>query len=396
MSAEDLTNEDNNKIKEGNEKCKNWLNENGWEEENFPEIPKFKEKEGEAFVQAFPIMGIEKYLGNADKNERIAYFPQIKMCHDSSVTKTYVKFSNDFEEDIVIICGKITDIDSVKGMRVLVNKLREWTGLKTNFLFISDNFEKIKANAKGIGTSASAAGACAKAFTEAIMPELSKNSRFLSYFARYFSGSGTSSAAGGWSIWLSYKGIDPKESYGVRFDKVKTNLKVVMVPIPSTIKTENAHGAAEKSELYRYWALNKPEKCIRLMEAVKNDDITTIGQIAELDSLNLFHLLVSGNSFFNWEPDTLDLLRKVNLLRKDGLTAFASMDTGPSVAIITTKNEAEEVKTKIEKHIKDMGKDYPLYFSDIAGPPEVLPLKQKEEIITDNVKKILEEKSIKI
>ena len=342
-------------------------------------------------------MGIEKYLGNADKTNRIAFFPQIKMCHTSSVTKTYIKFSKDFDEDVVVVGGKVHDIENVKNMDTMIKRLREWTGLKTHFVFVSDNFEKIKANAKGIGMSASAAGATAKALSEVVLPDLSNNPRFLSQFARYFSGSGTSSAAGGWSMWLSHKGIDPKESYGVRFDDGKTNLKILMIPLPSKIKTEDAHGSAMGSEMYRYWAINKPEKCLKLMEAIKNDDVDAIGKIAELDSLNLFHLLVSGGSFFNWEPETLGILRKVNLLReKKDLTAYASMDTGPSVGIITTKDDAKEVKKEMEKYLESENLDCPMYFSDLAGPPETLPLDQKSEVVTDDVKALLKEKGIEL
>jgi diphosphomevalonate decarboxylase len=401
MGALDLTKTELLAIKKGNENCKTWLKKNiGWEEEKWPKIPKVKESDAEVLVEAYPIIGIEKYMGNADKAERIAYFPQIKMCHDTTKAVTYLKFDKSLKENVFIVDGKlIEDTKGLKGMDVMLERLNEWTGIKTKFVFVSENIAKVPAKGKGLGTSAAAAGASAMAFTEALMPELKTNSRFLSVLARYFSGSGTSSAAGGWSIWLSYKGIKPLESYGVRFDKKEeTNLKVITVPIPSKIKTEDAHGSGEKSEWYQDWAIKKPEKCIKLMEAVKADDINAIGRIAELDSLNLFHILVSGGSFFSWEPETLDLLRKINLMRKEGLTCYASMDTGPSLAIITTKQEANKVKTIIEDYVKGLGhaEDWPVHFVDKAGTPKVLPISQKETILNENVKNILKAKGIEV
>lgn len=398
MAAKDLSEAELKHIKEGNERCKQWLKENiGWKEEPWPKIPKVEKSDAEVVVEAFPIMGIEKYMGNADKAERIAYFPQIKMCHDTTRTLTYLKFDKSLNENVFIIDGKLVeDIKGLKGMEVMLQRLNEWTGIKTKFVFVSENIAKVPAKGKGLGTSAGAAGASAMAFTQALMPELTKNSRFLSTLARYFSGSGTSSAAGGWSIWLSYKGIPPLESYGVRFDKGESKIKVVAVPIPSKIKTEDAHGSGEKSEWYQDWATKKPGKCLKLMDAVKADDIAAIGQIAENDSLNLFHILVNGG-FFNWEPETLDLLRKVNLMRKEqGLTCYASMDTGPSLAIITTKREAEQVKGIIEDYVKAMGHadDWPVHFVDKAGAPKVLPLKEKEKVLNENVRKILKEKGV--
>lgn len=400
MAASDLSEQELESIRLGNEKCRQWLEENiGWREQEWPEIPTVEESDAEALVEAYPIMGIEKYLGNADRGARIAFFPQVKMCHDSTKSVAYVKFSKEFKESVCIVDGKETPLDEVKGMQKFVERLREWVGIKTNFLYIFKNEAKVKAKGKGLGMSASGAAAAAKAFAEALVPEISDNARFLSVLARYSSGSGTSSAVGGWSVWLSHKGIDPLESYAVRFDRGETKLRAVVVPIPSTIKTEDAHGAAEASELYQYWATRKPEKCIRLMEAVKADNIAMIGRAAELDSINLFHLLVSGKGFFNWEPETLGLLRKVNLLRRErNLTAFATMDTGPSVAVITTKAEANEVKAGIEEYAKAQGKEeeWKVHFADVAGAPKKLPLKELERLLTNEVREILKKKDMQV
>ena len=397
MSSKDFTEQDLEKLKEGNEKCRQWMKNNGWKEEPWPEIPKIQETESEGLAEAFSIMGLEKYLGNADKPKRIAYFPQIKLTHDSAKTVAYVKFSKKLTEDFCIVKGKVEPTKSLKGMDKFVEKLREWTGLKTHFVLVSDTIEKVKADGKGLGTSAAAAGAIAAAFTQALFPNLIHNKRFMSTFARYFSGSGTSSTAGGFSIWLSYKGIDEKESYGVRLDKGNVDIRIVTVPIPSRIKTEEAHEAAEASELYRPWALGKSEKCLKLMEAIKNNDVKTIGQMAELDSINLFHLFVSGGQMFNWEPETLSVFRKLTLLRKEkGLIAYACMDTGPSVAIITTKKESEQVKQEVEKHLAEIGCKWPVYYAEMAGSPNLLPLSQKGIVVTEPVKQILKERGIEV
>jgi len=401
MGAADFTKKQLEEIKKGNSRCRQWLKENiGWKEEEWPKVPHVEQSDAEAVVEAYPIMGIEKYMGNADKAERIAYFPQIKMCHDTTRTLTYLRYDKSLKNNVYIIDGKVVeDVKGLKGMEVMLQRLNEWTGIKTKFLFVSENIAKVPAKGKGLGTSAGAAGASAMAFTQALMPGLAKNTRFLSALARYFSGSGTSSAAGGWSVWLSHKGIPPLESYGVRFDRGESKIRVVAVPIPSKIKTEDAHGAGEKSEWYVDWALKKPEKCLRLMDAVKADDIAGIGRIAELDSLNLFHILVSGGGFFSWEPETLDILRKINLMRKEqGLACYASMDTGPSVAVITTKKEAEQVRGILADYVKAMGhaEDWPVHFVEKAGGPKVLPLKDKEVLLNENVLRILKERGISV
>ena len=169
------------------------------------------------------------------------------------------------------------------------------------------------------------------------------------------------------------------------------------VPIPKSIKTSDAHGSAQKSELYENYARSKPRKVIELLEAIKDKDVARIGKIAELDSLNLFHLLVSGNEFFNWNDFTLAILTKVIQLRHEkGLVAHCSMDTGPSVAIVSAGKDAETVRSEMEQFVKDSGKDYPVFIAEVAGAPVALPLEQKGEIVTDEVKQLLSSKGIVI
>ena len=397
MSSKDFTGADFKNLKKGNDKCRGWLRKNGYKEELWPKIKKTEESDSEGLAEAFSIMGIEKYLGNADKAKRIAYFPQIKMSHDSAKTVAYVKFVPELKSDVCIVKGKIMETKDMKGMDKFIEKIRAMTGLKTHFVLVSDTIEKAKTDGKGLGTSAAAAGAIAAAFSKALFPDLMGNKRFVGVLSRYFSGSGTSSVAGGFSIWLSHKHIADNESYAVRFDKNDVDIRIVTVPIPSLIKTEEAHGAAEASEFYRHWALQKPEKCLKLMEHVKNNDVKSIGRIAELDSINLFHLFVSGGQMFNWEPDTLSIFRKICMLRKEsGITAYACMDTGPSIAIITTKSESKEVKKEIESYISSMGKKWPVYFADMAGSPNILPVNKRNIVLNSSMKEILEEKGIEL
>ncbi|NIO22710.1 MAG: hypothetical protein GTN38_01630 [Candidatus Aenigmarchaeota archaeon] len=395
----DLPEDTRKVIEEGNKKVKEWVEKNlDWKAEDWPKIPKKEEVKAEVLVESNPILGIEKYLGMHDKDQRIAHFPSLKLTNDSFRTKLYLKFDPSLKEDIIIFGDKFAEGKDLKRFMKIVNFFRELVGIKTKVLIISIHIPKVElpAKAKGLGLSASAGGAAAKALIEAALPEFSNNNRFLNVVARYLSGSATSSAAGGFSVWFSHRGIDSKDCYAVRIDK-DVDAKLVVVPIPKAIKTEDAHGSAEKSPWYEHWARNKPENVTKLMEKIKEKDIDSIGKIAELDSLNLFHLLVSGGEFFNWDPFTLDVLRKVVLLRMEkGLKAYCSMDTGPSVAIVTDSKSAEKVKEEIEKFVKESGRDYPIYIADIAGPPRKLDLSEKDEILTPQVKELLRQKGVKI
>ncbi|NOX71930.1 MAG: hypothetical protein GXO64_04520 [Candidatus Micrarchaeota archaeon] len=384
-------------IENGDKEVMQWVRENvGWIEEEWPKIPQKEEVSGEAYVKAHPILGIEKYLGMCDKSERLAWFPSLKFTNDSFTTKTWIKFDPSLSEDVIIFGDELAGDKDRKRYLKIIDKFREWTGCKTKCVVVSKHIPKIPAKAKGLGLSAASGGAAAKAIIEAALPELNGNKRFLNVLSRYLSGSSTSSSAGGFSVWFSHYGIDSKDSFAIRLDE-KNDVKLVVVPIPKSIHTANAHDAAQKSELYKYWATNKPKNVLKLMEAIKKNDVHAIGMIAELDSLNLFHLLVSGDGFFNWNDITLAVLTKVIELRKEhGLCAYCSMDTGPSVAIITNSADAENVKSEIEAFLKEKGEEYPVYIADEAGAPEVLPLEQKKELLTDEVLAILKEKGVEV
>jgi diphosphomevalonate decarboxylase len=394
--TKELSIETLNEIRKGNSEIVEWLKNNGWVEEEWPLINLSEQVEGESFVSAHPILGIEKYLGMVDKEKRIAHFPSLKLTNDSFTTKTYCRFDSRLKEDIIIFGEQEASEKDAKRVKRTINVFRELTGIKTNCLIVSKHIPKVESKAKGLGLSASAGGAVAKALCEAVSKELSNNLRFLGVVARHLSGSATSSVAGGFSVWFSFKGIDSRDCYAVRVDKEEMDLRLVIVPIPKSIKTEDAHTSAEKSFFYEFWAKNKPKNVLKLLNAIKEKNVTEIGRIAELDSLNLFHLLVSGNEFFNWNAITLDVLMKVVELRKNGLTAFCSMDTGPSIAVITTKKDSIEVKKSLSEFLNEKGLMFPVFFAEIAGSPKALPLNEKKEIVNERVKELLELKGLSL
>ncbi|MCD6591358.1 MAG: hypothetical protein J7K72_05295 [Candidatus Aenigmarchaeota archaeon] len=384
------------KLEKGDNEVKEWVLSHVFKEEEWPKIPRKDDVEGEALVEANPILGIEKYLGMVDSAKRIAYFPSLKLTNDSFRTKTYIRFDKSLKDDVVIFGDRPAEGKELKRFNNILNVFREMTGIRTKCVVVSRHIPKVPAKGKGLGLSASASGAVAKALVESVLPEVSGNNRFLSVLARFLSGSGTSSAAGGFSVWFSHPGIRSEDSYAVRIDK-DVDIKLVVVPIPAMFKTESAHKAAVKSPLYKYWALSKAGNVMDLMECIRKNDIEGIGRHAENDALNLFHLLVTGDGFFNWEPFSLDIARKVVLLRRElGLTAYFTMDTGPSVAILTNGKDAESVKEEVEKFIRNSGKDYPVYIAEPMGEPRKLDLSEREEIITPDVISLLKQRGVEI
>lgn len=381
----------------GNAQVLEWLQkELKFEEEPWPETIRIEE-EGQALAKAYPILGVEKYLGMWDSQQKLAYFPSLKLTHDSVITQSFAKFDKSLKEDVIIIGDKAAEGKELKRIQNIVGVFRRLTGAKTPLLFISKHFPKTPTKGKGLGMSAAAGAATAKALIEAIAPQVKDNNRFLNVVSRHLSGSSTSSAAGHYSVWLSCPTIKSQDSYAVRV-REKVSQRLVIVPIPASLKTSEGHEAAVQSPLYKYWALNKANNVIDVMEAIKQDDLAKIGRHFELDGLNLFHLMVSGGNMFNWEKDTLAVMRKVVQMRtEEKIECYYTSDTGPSVAILTRSQDAELVKDRINEFTqKELGKVFDTFIAEPAGRPERLKEKDLSILLTDSVQQILTSKQIEI
>jgi mevalonate pyrophosphate decarboxylase len=87
-----------------------------------------------------------------------------------------------------------------------------------------------------------------------------------------------------------------------------------------------------------------------MKNAVGNGDVSTIGQLAEEDTLNLHAITMTGKSrMILWEPSTVKIIHEVERMRRNGLAVWYSIDTGPSVFINTNEKDAREVERRLHK-----------------------------------------------
>ncbi len=222
---------------------------------------------------------------------------------------------------------------------------------------VSKNVARGGKTGKGLGTSASGSAALAMAAIAATFgPEATRNTRFVSCMARLLAGSGCRSASGGVSLWLSYPGIDHEDSFAVRLDhndQLK-DARLITVPIDSRIglKTEMAHVDAPNSPLFRCWMLNRRAEILRCIGAVQAGDWQALGRMAELDSIQLHAVTMTGGEdhrIYAWEPENIALFRACDDLRAEGVPVYASTDTGPTAVLLTHKDHVDRVAERIRR-----------------------------------------------
>jgi mevalonate pyrophosphate decarboxylase len=136
------------------------------------------------------------------------------------------------------------------------------------------------------------------------------------------------------------------------------------------------------------WCRKKVQAVPDLVEAVIEKKLSRIGEHAEDDSAWLNKVITSGGGINNWEPDTETIRQKIIELRGKGLVAYYSMDTGPSVAVLTSPGDTETVKDELEAVLegKYRGK---VFLADLTSGPRVLPPEEKTRLFSEEIEEEL-------
>jgi diphosphomevalonate decarboxylase len=199
---------------------------------------------------------------------------------------------------------------------------------------------------KGLGFSASAFAALGKAACRALDFELDAIS--LSELVRVGAGSATRSLAGAFALWYANRN---GRSYAVQIAGAESvDLGMVVVPLPSAVRTDEAHLEVLSSPLFEARLAHVKGLLGKMARALKNNDVETIGRMAEEDTLNLHASTMTGKAhMILWEPETLRIVKSVQQMRAGGVPTWFSMDTGPSVFVNANKKHIREVAERLRR-----------------------------------------------
>lgn len=349
---------------------------------SLPDYPKLApgRARGMAAARAYPIQGVLKYHGLWDWALRTAYLPSISVNNDAAYSLTLVEFDPTLTEDVVVIGGEVAQGRPRERVIATLDAVRQAARIESRARMASHNRVRATRTGKGLGTSASASAALAMAaIAAAFGPELAANTRFTSCMARLLAGSGCRSAAGGAALWLSYPGIAHEESFAVRLDAQGelNDVALLTIPLDSRIglATEQAHHDAPHSPFFESWLAGRGPETIECMEAIWQGDWRTLGQLAELDSIRLHGVTMSGsreNKLFAWEPENIILFRLCNDLRSAGVPVYFSTDTGPTTVLITHRQYEEQVVQAVQA----ASSVFEVVRGRIAGPAALVDVDQ--------------------
>ena len=292
---------------------------------------------------AHPIQGLIKYHGLKNPRQRIPYHDSISVCIQALFTTTTVETLQESKKNEITINGRKPDIAERKRVETVLNKLKELAKFSGSFKVVSQNSLE---TGKGLGFSASGFAALGLATTEAL--DLNLDFVSLSEIVRLGAGSATRSLAGGFAIWYANR---TGRSYAEQLKTSKDmDFSMVIVPVHSDVKTDEAHAEVLSSCLFKARLRNVRGLLETMKEAIKNGDTATIGKLAEEDTLNLHAITMTGKSHMVlWEPDTIRIMKEIIRMREQETLAWYSMDTGPSVFINTYKKNTREIVERLHE-----------------------------------------------
>lgn len=294
-------------------------------------------------VIAHPIQGLIKYHGLRRPKERIPYHDSISVCVQALTTTTTVETLEKPKESEFLINGKKACRQEKERIETVLRKLRTLAEFYGGFKVVSENNLK---TGKGLGFSASGFAALGMAASKAL--ELRLDAISLSEIVRLGAGSSTRSLAGGFAIWYADKN---GQSYAEQINWPKNiDFSMVIVPIHSEVKTDEAHVEVLSSPLFSSRCRNIGTMLKDMKTAIGNCDTATIGRLAEEDTLNLHAITMTGKSrMLLWEPDTIRVMRELINKRNEGVQAWYSIDTGPSVFINTYKENSRIIAKRLNE-----------------------------------------------
>jgi phosphomevalonate decarboxylase len=312
-------------------------------------------------ARAHAIQGLIKYHGLKNTRLRIPFHDSISVCMKSLDTVTTVETQNGLSKDQIRINGVVPTTREEARARVVVDKLREIAGDKTRVRVESKN-----ANVKGKGLGYSASGFAALGLATSKALGLRLEPRELSEVVRLGAGSAARSLVGGFSIWYANRN---GRSYAEQLASASSiRMRTLIAPIPSTIRTDKAHADVVTSPFFRPRLGYVNGVLQKMRRAIRKKDTSEIGSLAEVDTLNLHAVTMTGKmETILFSPLSIRIINEVRKLREDeGVPAWYSLDTGPSVFINTVPKAA----SKVERRIRELSDD--VISSDPGGPAEVI------------------------
>lgn len=295
------------------------------------------------------MQALVKYHGLRDWKLRIPYHDSISVNTSSLYSEVVVTQAKEGEKGELRVAGQNSE-DALRRLQAVCKRLAAKSFEELGLVIDSKNTPGVEG--KGLGFSSSAGAALTFAIDHALRPAGGKpDLEALSRVSRLFAASASRTMVGGFS--RLYAGKSDEDTYSERIgDERDLPLRMVIVPLPSTVRTETAHEEVESSPFFKARIESATKRCDQVEKAILGGDFQKLGELVEQDTLELHSVTMTGkNRMIVMSPDTIRVITAVRELRSNSVDAYFSMQTGPSVFINTT----QEDEAKVRRAISNLG-----------------------------------------
>lgn len=290
-------------------------------------------------ARAHTNIALIKYWGKKDAKLRIPLMSSLSMTLDAFYSETRIEEGGEFA--FYLNGQKQTDQASRRVANYL-HTLQQKFGVSGNLVVKSTNHVP---TAAGLASSSSAFAALATAFCA--FYQLEVDQRELSRLARIGSGSACRSIFGGFAVWQ--KGTTDEDSYAYPLEEMpKMDLHMLAVEInrkPKKLSSTQGMLDAQSSPFFRPWLERNDAEINEMISAIKANDFTKLGSLAELNANEMHAINLSAQPGFTYfEPNTIAAIKLVRELRHSGIECYYTIDAGPNVKILTPLKNVKEIK----------------------------------------------------
>jgi diphosphomevalonate decarboxylase len=294
-------------------------------------------------------IALVKYWGKRDAALNLPAAGSLSLTLGSLITETSVTFDPALPRDEMSLDGEPVSDAVLAKTSAWLELVRQRAALPHHARITSTNHFP---TASGLASSASGFAALAVAASHAAGLALSP--RELSILARRGSGSAARSIFGGFVRMRAGTAADGTDCYAEplsapHLDNVRM---LIAVAGAGTVKEHSSRDAmahtADTSPYYRAWLELVPRDLTATEAAIQRGELAAIGELAEANSLAMHASAMAARpAIVYWQPATVALLAKVRELRRHGAPAWATMDAGPHVKVLTDAAHAAELTVQL-------------------------------------------------
>ncbi|WP_308555548.1 diphosphomevalonate decarboxylase [uncultured Lactobacillus sp.] len=302
-------------------------------------------------ARAHTNIALIKYWGKKDATLRIPLMSSLSMTLDAFYTDTSIEKAKDSSE--FYLNGKKQSITDSQRVFNYIKMLQHKFNLEEENLVIK-SINHVPTSA-GLASSSSAFAALAAAFCAYYNIDADKT--LLSRLARIGSGSASRSIFGGFSIWQ--KGDSDESSYAYALDEdPKMDLQLLAVELDTKqkkISSTRGMKDAQSSPFFKPWIARNELELNKMIEAIKNNDFTALGELAELNANEMHAInLTAQPEFTYFEPDTIRAIKLIENLREHGIECYYTIDAGPNIKVLCQLRNRKEIIENFESEFNNV------------------------------------------